>query len=455
MVKPVSIRLLPAEEARRTVLVRRPLEERALPPTVVAGIRRAFGADLSAEEVVRRIIARVRAEGDAALRDLGQRIDGVRLDELEVPAAEVRAAPDGIAHDLRTALETAAERVSAFHSHAKPLSWLDPSGSLGQLVRPLERVGLYAPGGRAVYPSTVLMTALPARAAGVGEIMLCSPPGQEGKVDLRVLATAAIAGVDRVFRLGGASAIAAMAYGTESLPKVDKVLGPGNIFVTLAKRQVFGAVGIDQLAGPTETMLIADATANPSWVAADMLAQAEHDPLATAILLTTSVDMAEWVRVDLERQIAGLPTGATAAESLAANGAIVVVEGLDEAIQLANAYAPEHLCLLVAEPWALVGRIRHAGGVFLGEHSPEVLGDYVAGPSHVMPTGGSARFASPITILDFLKVTSLVGLGRAEAATLAPAAAIIAAAEGLPAHARAARQRTIDQEARGGGTAGQ
>ncbi|MCL4371582.1 MAG: histidinol dehydrogenase [Chloroflexi bacterium] len=442
----MTVRILSADEARRTVLVRRPLEERALPPAVAAGIRRAFGADIPPEEVVRRIIAQVRAEGDAALRDLGRRIDGLALGELEVPAAEVRAAPRGIPRGLRAALETAADRVRAFHAQGKPLSWLDASGTLGQLVRPLERVGLYAPGGRAVYPSTVLMTAIPARSAGVSEVVLCSPPGPNGRVHPNVLAAAAIAGVDRVFCLGGAGAIAAMAYGTESVPKVDKILGPGNIFVTIAKRQVFGTVGIDQLAGPTETMLIADGAANPAWVAADMLAQAEHDPLASAILITTSADMAEWVRVDLERQERELPTGSAAAEALAANGAIVVAADLDEAMELANAYAPEHLCLLVTEPWTLIGKVRNAGGVFLGEHSPEVLGDYVAGPSHVMPTGGSARFASPITILDFLKVTSLVGLGRSEAAALAPAAAAIADAEGLPAHAEAARQRAASQK---------
>jgi histidinol dehydrogenase len=292
-----------------------------------------------------------------------------------------------------------------------------------------------------VYPSTVLMTAIPAKAAGVDEVVLCSPPGPDGAPHPDILAAAAIAGVDQVFRLGGAAAIAAMAYGTESVPRVDKILGPGNIFVTLAKREVFGAVGIDQLAGPTETLLVADETANPAWVAADMLAQAEHDPMATALLLTTSTALADWVQTEVERQAAALSTGATAREALAANGAIVLVDSLEEAMALANAYAPEHLCLLVTEPWALLGQVRHAGGVFLGEHSPEVLGDYVAGPSHVMPTGGSARFASPITVLDFLKVTSLVALSRGEAASLAPAAAAIADAEGLPAHAQAARIR--------------
>jgi histidinol dehydrogenase len=404
-------------------------------------IRQVFGDDLTPEQVVRTILDQVRTEGDKALYRLARQIEGVELAALEVPRASVLQAIYDIDDDLRQALELAAHRVRDFHSQNLPSSWLDRTGTVGQLIRPLARVGIYAPGGRAVYPSTVLMTAIPARCAGVDEVILCSPAGADGRVNPRLLAAAAIAGVDRVFSLGGAAAIAAMAYGTESVPQVDKILGPGNIFVTLAKRLVFGSVGIDQLAGPTETLLVADQSAKPEAVAADMLAQCEHDPLATAILISTSVPLVEAVIWEIEQQAKALTTGDVALEALTANGAIILAESLDEALELANFYAPEHLCLLVTEPWSLIGKIRHAGGVFLGEHSPEVLGDYVAGPSHVMPTGGSARYASPITILDFIKVTSLVGLTHSGATKLAPTAATIAAAEGLPAHAQAARLR--------------
>jgi histidinol dehydrogenase len=314
---------------------------------------------------------------------------------------------------------------------------VDFAQGFGELFTPLERVGMYIPGGRAAYPSTVLMTAIPARVAGVPEIILATPGRGAAGPNQAVLAAAHLAGVDRVFQIGGAQAIAAMAYGTETVPRVDMVCGPGNLFVTLAKQMLFGQVAVDGLYGPTETVLIADAEADPAHCAADLLAQAEHDPLASPILVTTSETLLTRVERQLARQLARLPRRDVAARALEDRGVAVVVESLDEALSLANLYAPEHLCLLVRDPWALVGRVRHAGGVFLGAHSPEVMGDYVAGPSHVMPTGGTARFSSPLGVHQFLKVSSLVALREATFFSLAADGARLARAEGLEGHARA------------------
>ena len=304
-------------------------------------------------------------------------------------------------------------------------SWVDtgPDGTLGQLIRPLDRAGVYVPGGTAPLPSSLLMAAIPARVAGVGEVVVCTPAGSAGVNDL-ILAAAHVAKVDRLFALGGAQAIAALAYGTESVPRVDKIVGAGGLFITLAKRQVFGGVGIDGFYGPTETLVIADDSADPAWAAADLLAQAEHDVLASPILLTPSRALAEQVAAQLRRQLEGLSRAEIAAASLADRGGIVVTADLAEAVELANLYAPEHLCLLVAEPWALVGQIRNAGGIFVGEHSFEVLGDYVAGPSHVMPTEGSARYASPLSVADFVKRISLIAFTREAGARLSAPAAV-------------------------------
>lgn len=439
--------------ARATILRRRPLEQVALPAHVVQRIKDVFGAELTAEQVVDRVIAEVRQDGDAALLRLSAAIDGVTLPgggspgQLEVGRDQIAAAYDVVPPALVDALRLAAQRVEAFHRRQVQQSWahFSPAGALGQLIIPLERVGVYAPGGRAVYPSTVLMTAVPARVAGVSEIVLASPPGPDGRLSPLVLVAADIARVDRVFAIGGAQAIAALAYGTATVPQVDKILGPGNIFVTLAKKKVFGQVAIDQLAGPTETVIVADHTADPRSVALDLLAQAEHDPLATAILITTSRSLAEQVDIMLERLLEPLPRAGVARQALDANGGAVVVPDLAQALALANAYAPEHLCLLVAEPWAWLGHVRNAGGVFLGEHSPEAMGDYIAGPSHVMPTSGTARFASPLSVFDFVKTTSLIALSAAEMAELGPPAAAIAAAEGLTAHAAAIRARLPNQ----------
>lgn len=432
-----------AAEGRAFVLEKRDMREAELSPRMREGVRRVFGADLSADEVVARIIADVRATGDTALRHYTEQIDGVRLDSLEVGTEEIDAAFEVVPAEITEALRFAAERIRRFHKKQHIDSWIDfqPEGALGQIIRPLERVGLYAPGGTAPYPSSLLMTAIPASVAGVEEVIVCAPPERDGRIAPVTAVAARIAGVGRVFKLGGAQAIAAMALGTESVPKVDKVLGPGNIFVVLAKRQVYGEVAIDALPGPTETMLIADGSADASLCAADMLAQSEHDAMASAILLTTSARLAGEVRAELERQLAQLSRVEIAAASLAANGAIVVVNSLDDAFDIANAYAPEHLCLLLDDPWARIAAVKHAGGIFVGESSPEVIGDYTAGPSHVMPTGRTARFSSPVNLADFVKVISVIGLNEAGLRAVGPAAIQVARAEGLTAHAAAVERR--------------
>ncbi|MDI3339505.1 MAG: histidinol dehydrogenase [Sphaerobacter sp.] len=429
--------------AREFLLRQRRLEETTLPERVREGIRAVFGADLRAAEVVDRIIADVRRDGDAALRRYTQLLDGAAIDDLEVSQDEIAAASASVAPEVLDALRFARDRIDAFHRHQLRSSWMhfDADGALGQLLRPLERVGIYTPAGRAPYPSSLLMSAVPARVAGVEEVIVCAPPERDGRVSPLILAAAQVAGVDRVFKVGGAQAIAALAYGTESVPRVDKILGPGNIFVVLAKRRVYGEVDIDQLPGPTETLLIADESADPALCAADLLAQAEHDPLASPILLTTSARLAAAVERELAAQLPTLERAEVAGQALATNGLIAVVPDLPTAFDLANAYAPEHLCLLLAEPWAHLDRVRHAGGVFLGESSPEVLGDYTAGPSHVMPTGQTARFSSPINVEQFLKIISVVGINRDGLARLGPPAATLARAEGLTGHARAIERR--------------
>ena len=437
------------EEARQRVLRRVPIDEMDVSPQVAEGLRRIFGRELTPTEAVSEILASVRAGGDRALLDWMKRIDGLDLHALEVSAAERRRGFEETPADLIDALRFAAERIEAFHRRQHVPSWTEfgPQGALGQIVRPLERVGLYVPAGTAPLPSSLLMAAIPARVAGVGEIVVTTPPNRaDGCISPVTLAAAEIAGVDRVFQLGGAQAIAALAFGTESVPRVDKILGPGNLFVVLAKRMVYGLVDIEGLPGPTETLVIADHTARPAVVAADMLAQAEHDRLAAAILLTPSAALAEAVRAEISRQVEGLPRHEMIAGSLANRSGIVVVEDLAQAVDLANEYAAEHLCLLVEKPWELVGQIRNAGGIFVGEESFEVLGDYVAGPSHIMPTSGTARFASPVSVADFVKITSLIGLNRAELDRLGSAAIRIAEAEGLTAHANAVRARGIELE---------
>ncbi|MDP9367841.1 MAG: histidinol dehydrogenase [Chloroflexota bacterium] len=440
---PLIRRTTDVDEARSVLSRRRGFEEPRLSPRMQEGIRRVFGEDLTADQVVERILGEVRNEGDAALLRYTEAFDGRVPDPLEVPPSAWDEALASLDPALRDALSLAADQIAAFHRKQVRTSWVDysPDGALGQIVRPLERVGIYTPGGTAAYPSSLLMTAVPARVAGVAEVIVCAPPGSDGRVSGTVLAAARIAGVDRVFAVGGAQAIAAMAYGTATVPHVDKIYGPGNIFVVLAKQRVYGTVAIDQLPGPTETLLVADESADPAIAAADMLAQAEHDPMASAILLTTSPDLADAVAAALAEQLPSLERREIAAQSLGANGLIAVVPDVETALDLANAYAPEHLCLLLQDPWSAVPLVRHAGGIFVGEDNPEVLGDYTAGPSHVMPTGGTARFFSPIHVQDFTKVISLAAANRAGLLRVGPAAAALARAEGLTAHAAAMDRR--------------
>ena len=433
-----------ATEAKKGILRRAPVGEISPTPSLTKGIERVFGEVLPLETAVGRILADVRRRGDAAVIDWTEKIDGVRLQTLQVPLTDIEAAYAAIPADLRDALHFAADRVRDFHQKQPGQSWLDwrdSGGALGQIIRPLERVGVYAPGGTAPYPSTLLHCAVTARVAGVEQVVVTTPSGRDDVVAPVLLAAAKVAQVDAVYKLGGAQAVGALAFGTESVPKVDKIVGPGNIFVTLAKRQVFGMVDIDGLPGPTETLVIADAEADPQLVAADLLAQAEHDTLAAAILVTPSRALAEAVQVEIGCQLESLSRAEIIAESLQNQGGGVICANLDEAVELNNLYAPEHLCLHVQAPWSLLGRVKNAGGVFLGEHAFEVLGDYTAGPTHVMPTMGTARFAGPLNIRDFTKVISVFGLDAVESQAIGGAAQRLAQAEGLDAHASAARRR--------------
>lgn len=432
-----------AGAGREFILAERDMRAAELSPRMREGVQRVFGEDLTAEEVVTRILRDVREQGDSAVRHYTREIDGAELDALRVSDDETSDALATVPQDIQDALRFAAERIRSFHEKQHIDSWIDfsPEGALGQMIRPLERVGLYAPGGTAPYPSSLLMTAIPARVAGVREIVICAPPERNGRIAPITAVAAHIAGATHVFKIGGAQAIGAMAFGTNSVPKVDKILGPGNIFVVLAKRQVYGEVAIDALPGPTETLLIADHTADPGLCAADMLAQAEHDQMASAILVTTSAELAQRVNAELEKQLTPLSRESVARESLVHNGAIIVVNDLPEAFDLSNAYAPEHLCLLIEKPWDWISSVEHAGGIFIGESSPEVIGDYTAGPSHVMPTGGTARFSSPVNISDFVKVISVIGLNEEGLRKVGPAAATVARAEGLTAHAAAVERR--------------
>ncbi len=437
-------RLYRADKARQTILLRRPVGEVELTPSLAQGIERVFGERLTPEEAVRRILVDIRQRGKTAVLDWTEKIDGLRLPSLIVSSTEIEAAYQTIPADLQEALHFAADRVRAFHQKQPSSSWLDwrnEGGALGQMVLPLERVGVYAPGGTAPYPSTLLMGAVTARVAGVKEVVVATPSGRDGKIAPVLLAAAKVAGVDAVYPIGGAQAIGTLAYGLDTAPKVDKIVGPGNIFVTLAKRQVYGLVDIDGLPGPTETLIIADEEADPALVAADLLAQAEHDPLASAILVTPDESLAQAVQIEISNQIEELSRAEIIAESLQNQGGAVICTDLAEAIDLSNLYAPEHLCLHVRDPWALVGKVKNAGGIFLGEHTYEVLGDYTAGPTHVMPTMGTARFASPLSTRDFTKIISVFGLDASEARAIGPAAQTLATAEGLDAHAAAVRRR--------------
>ncbi len=430
------------KESSDSLLAQRGLGLDAVPASILEHTEAAFGKSMTPPETAQHIITRVREGGDDAVRDVTKRLDGIELDDFQVPASAIEAAYDEVDSEVTDALRHAAERVRRFQEKSMPESWIDFDEGYGELVNPVERVGVYVPGGTARFPSTVLMSVIPARVAGVDEVIVATNPGVDRGVHPVVLVAADIAGADRVLQIGGAQAVAAMAYGTESVPKVDMVCGPGGLFTTLAKRLVFGEVGIDGLYGPTETLLIADDHANPTLCAADLLAQAEHDILAKPVLITTSESLAERVNSEIEVRIGRLDRSEIAARSVDEQGIIAVVADLDEAFELANAFAPEHVSLVVRDPWSHIGSVRNAGAVFLGEFSHEVLGDYVAGPSHVMPTSGTARFGSGLSVRSFLKFSPVVGLSDKRSEEISRTASVLGRAEGLTAHAEAAEIRS-------------
>jgi histidinol dehydrogenase len=401
-------------------------------------------------ESVQRIIKRVREEGDAALRVYAKEFDGIEVGELRVTREELNDAYAKVDAVFLEAIREAAANIRSFHEKQKRNSWVDmqPDGTvLGQVIRPLKRIGIYVPGGKAAYPSSVLMNAIPAQVAGVPEIVMVTPPataGEEG-VNPYILVAAAEVGIREIYRVGGAQAVAALAYGTESIAPVDKIVGPGNIYVALAKRSVFGAVDIDSIAGPSEIVVLADETADPAYVAADLLSQAEHDEMASAVLVTTSERLAGEVQAEVARQLEELPRKAIAAQSIRDYGAILTVGSLSEGIDVVNRLAPEHLELMIAEPWNSIGLIENAGAIFLGPYSSEPVGDYFAGPNHILPTNGTARFSSPLNVDDFLKKSSVISYSKQ--ALLANGRKIVALAEheGLQGHARAIQVR-LDKE---------
>ena len=400
------------------------------------------------EETVKEIVEAVRRRGDEALFELTARFDRVQLSAatVEVTAEEIAAAKAAVAPRSLEVLELAAKRIAAYHQKQKQQTWLSTDETdvlLGQMVTPLERVGIYVPGGKAAYPSSVLMNAVPAKVAGVAEIIMTVPmPG--GEANPYVLAAASIAGVDRIFRIGGAQAVAALAYGTASVPRVDKITGPGNIYVATAKKQVFGRVGIDMIAGPSEILIINDGSGNPVHIAADLLSQAEHDELASAVLVTSCEQMAVAVQQQIESQLAQLQRETIARKSIDTYGAIIVADNLDEAIDFSNRIAPEHLELAVADPFSILTKIRHAGAIFMGHHTPEAAGDYLAGPNHTLPTGGTARFFSPLSVEDFVKKSSIISMSAAGLARLGKEVVHLADMEGLEAHGRSVALRLKD-----------
>ena len=404
------------------------------------------GTDDAIEKTVAEVLSNVRITGDPAVIEYTRRFDKLDVSsmaQLELPKAELQAALDGLPNNQRQALEAAAARVTSYHERQKIESWsfTEADGTrLGQKVTALDRVGLYVPGGKAAYPSSVLMNALPAKVAGVKELIMVVPTPR-GEKNALVLAAACLAGVDRVFTIGGAQAVAALAYGTQTIPQVDKIVGPGNAYVASAKRRVFGTVGIDMVAGPSEVLIIADATANPDWVAIDLFAQAEHDELAQSILLCPDAAFIERVAASIDKLLPTQPRRETIAASLKGRGALILVSNLDEACIIANRIAPEHLELSVSDPSPLVEKIRHAGAIFIGYYASESLGDYCAGPNHVLPTSRSARFSSPLGVYDFQKRSSLIEVSAAGAKKLGPIAATLAHGEGLTAHANAAEFR--------------
>ena len=425
-------------DAVETLLTKKSFDEVELSPKIRAANQKIFGKDLSAVEIVRKIVSDVRKFGDKAVIDYTKLIDGgnsIRNEELGIRNDEIESVESQVNPEILASIKVAAENIRRFHVEQLPKSWITYRGEnslLGQAIIPLDRVGVYVPGGTAAYPSSVLMNIIPAKVAGVREIIMCTP--NANKI---VLAAAKIAGVDKIFKIGGAQAIAAMAFGTEQIPRVNKIVGPGNIFVTLAKKEVYGHCDIDMLAGPSEILIIADENANPVYAAADLLSQAEHDPLACSILITTSQNLAQNVAAQVDIQLKNLPRREIAEAAINRNGLIVVAENLDEAIDFANFSAPEHLELLIQEPFALLPKIKNAGAIFLGAYSPEPLGDYLAGPNHVLPTGGTAKFYSVLNVETFLKRTSLISYTKNDLLSASEDIIRLANSEGLTAHANA------------------
>lgn len=433
------IRIFSLEEAQQTILKRKPINQEEYTPVTLQRTAELFGEGVTPPQAVAKIISSIADNGDQALRKWSALLDQFEDTDLAITPEEIEGAYSELPAETRDVMQKSAQRIRAFHENQPISSWLsgEMGGKLGQRFSPIEQVGVYVPGGTAPLPSSLLMSVIPAQVAGVKRIIVCTPP----KPHPSILAAAFICNIREVFQIGGAQAIAAMALGTETIPRVDKIVGAGNLFVTLAKQQLYGTVGLDGLAGPTETMMIADATANPAWIAADLLAQAEHDVQASAILLTPDEDIAQQVKNHVTSQTEKLTRKEIIRTSLKNKGGIVITESVKQAAELANNYAAEHLCLSVADPEVLMEMINNAGGFFLGDHSYEVLGDYIAGPSHIMPTSGTARFASPLNVLDFVKISSVIALDLETAADLNPIAAAFAETEALTAHAAAARAR--------------
>ena len=433
------ITIYSVEEAKKTILKRKPLTRMQYAPALVSRTEALFGAGVTPPRAVEIILHSVEERGDEALREWSARLDKYEGEEIVIAPERLKQAWKTLDPRLQQVMQVSLERICEFHERQPIQSWVttEMGGMLGQRVSAIERVGVYVPGGTAPLPSSLLMSVIPAKVAGVKQVIVATPP----EPHQAILAAAYLCNVDAVYQIGGAQAIAAMAFGTESVVRVDKIVGAGNLFVTLAKQQLFGVVGMEGLAGPTETMVIADGSANPDWVAADLLAQAEHDVQASAILLTPDANLAKAVQVAVAEQLPRLSRNDILLASLENASGIVVTESLQEAATLANEYAAEHLCLSVGNPQALMDQINNAGGFFLGDHSFEVLGDYIAGPSHVMPTGGTARYASPLNVLDFVKISSVIGLDATIAKSLSNLAAQLADVEGLTAHAAAARAR--------------
>lgn len=405
---------------------------------------RSTEIDAGVTKTVQGIVDDVRMRGDEAVRDYTFKFDKVKLQGLELSKEAIDKACANVPEDIVKAFERAAENIRNFHERQKQQSWFttkDDGVMMGQRIRGLKRVGIYVPGGRAAYPSSVLMNAIPAKVAGVGEIIMVTPPSKDGLVNPNILAAAKVAGIDRIFAVGGAQAVAALAYGTESIPKVDKVVGPGNIFVATAKRLVFGTVDIDMIAGPSEILVIADETAEPKFLAADLMSQAEHDPMACAILLTTSLEIAEKTAAEIEKQKESLSKKDIIDQSLEKFGAMIVCKNLDDCVDIANEISPEHLELMVKNPMEYLGRIDNAGSVFLGKYSPEPLGDYYAGPNHVLPTSGTARFFSPLSVDTFVKKSSFIYYTKAALSKGKDDIVTIAESEGLTAHANSIKVR--------------